>query len=161
MVHRPREQSVRLQQRRLRHPAGLRPGRGLPDARDAYLHDGEAILLNDAPVIPLYYLGGSYQLRDGLTGLYRAPDGVYFLSAVTEGGLISKRAQAAAALPSPLPPDFIRRRARAVASAIARGAAFCYTDIVDILTLMVLGTIQQSGNKKHSVKHRQKEEQCL
>ena len=55
-----------------------------PDARDAYLHDGEAILLNDAPVIPLYYLGGSYQLRDGLTGLYRAPDGVYFLSAVTE-----------------------------------------------------------------------------
>ena len=55
-----------------------------PDARDAYLHDGEAILLNDAPVIPLYYLGGSYQLREGLTGLYRAPDGVYFLSAVTE-----------------------------------------------------------------------------
>ena len=55
-----------------------------PDARDAYLHDGEAILLNDAPVIPLYYLGGSYQLRDGLTGLYRAPDGVYFLSAVAE-----------------------------------------------------------------------------
>lgn len=53
-----------------------------PDARDAYLHDGEAILLSDAPVIPLYYLGGSYQLREGLTGLYRAPDGVYFLSAL-------------------------------------------------------------------------------
>lgn len=50
-----------------------------PEARDAYLHDAEAILLQDAPVIPLLSLGGSYQLAEGLTGLYRAPDGVYFL----------------------------------------------------------------------------------
>lgn len=53
-----------------------------PDARDAYLHDAEAILLADAPVIPVCYQGASYQLAEGLTGLYRAPDGVYFLFAV-------------------------------------------------------------------------------
>lgn len=50
-----------------------------PEARDAYLHDAEAILLEDAPVIPVCSLGGSYQLAEGYTGLYRAPDGVYFL----------------------------------------------------------------------------------
>lgn len=50
-----------------------------PDARDAYLHDAEAILLEDAPVIPVLSLGGSYQLAGNLSGLYRAPDGVYFL----------------------------------------------------------------------------------
>ncbi len=55
------------------------------DARDAYLHDAEAILLTDAPVIPVCYSGSSYQLADGLTGLYRAPNGVFFLSAVTAG----------------------------------------------------------------------------
>lgn len=53
-----------------------------PEARDAYLHDAEAILLSDAPVIPLLSLGGSYRLADGLAGLYRAPDGVYFLYGV-------------------------------------------------------------------------------
>jgi len=50
------------------------------EARDAYLHDAEAILLTDAPVIPLFYPGSSYLLSDGLTGLYRLPDGVYFLA---------------------------------------------------------------------------------
>ena len=50
-----------------------------PEARDAYLHDAEAILLEDAPVIPVCSLGGSYQLAEGWAGLYRAPDGVYFL----------------------------------------------------------------------------------
>lgn len=50
-----------------------------PDARDAYLHDAEAILLKDSPVIPLLCQGGSYQMADGFTGLYRAPDGVFFL----------------------------------------------------------------------------------
>lgn len=50
-----------------------------PEVRDAYLHDAEAILLDDAPVIPLYYEGLAWQLREGLTGLYRAPDGVFFL----------------------------------------------------------------------------------
>ena len=50
-----------------------------PDARDAYLHDAEAILLTDAAVIPLFCQSGSYQLEEGLTGLYRGPNGVYFL----------------------------------------------------------------------------------
>jgi len=50
-----------------------------PDARDAYLHDAEAILLDEVPVIPVCCQGGSFQLAEGYTGLYRAPDGVYFL----------------------------------------------------------------------------------
>lgn len=50
-----------------------------PDARDAYLHDAEAILLTGAPVIPVFCRSGSYQLAGGLTGLYRGPNGVYFL----------------------------------------------------------------------------------
>jgi len=50
-----------------------------PEPRDAYLHDAETILLEDAPVIPVCSLGGSFQLAQGYTGLYRAPDGVYFL----------------------------------------------------------------------------------
>ncbi len=53
------------------------------DARDAYLHDAEAILLMDAPVIPLCYQGGSSALADGLTGLYCGPNGLYFLSGIT------------------------------------------------------------------------------
>ena len=51
----------------------------IPDARDAYLHDAEAILMEDPPVIPVFCRGGSFRLREGLTGLYRAPDGVFFL----------------------------------------------------------------------------------
>lgn len=50
-----------------------------PDVRDACLHDAEAILLEASPVIPLFCRGGSYQLAGGLAGLYRAPDGVFFL----------------------------------------------------------------------------------
>ena len=50
-----------------------------PDARDAYLHDAEAILLDDSPVIPVFCRGGSYQLAEGLTGLYRSPNQVFFL----------------------------------------------------------------------------------
>lgn len=60
-----------------------------PDARDAYLHDAEAILLQDSPVIPLLCQGGSYALREGLTGLYRRPNGVYFLQDVTPEGKAS------------------------------------------------------------------------
>ena len=56
-----------------------------PDARDAYLHDAEAILLEDSPVIPVLCRGGSYQLADGLDGLYRAPDGVFFLYGIHRG----------------------------------------------------------------------------
>ncbi len=50
-----------------------------PDAQDAYLHDAEAILLKDSPVIPVYCQGGSFRLSGGYAGLYRAPDGVFFL----------------------------------------------------------------------------------
>ena len=53
------------------------------DAYDAYLHDAEAILLADAPLVPICYRGGSFLLRDGLTGLYRAPNGIYFLSGIS------------------------------------------------------------------------------
>ena len=53
------------------------------DARDAYLHDAEAILLSDSAVVPLYYQGSSFLLAEGLTGLYRGPDGLCFLSQVT------------------------------------------------------------------------------
>lgn len=56
-----------------------------PEVRDAYLHDAEAILLEDAPVIPVCCRGGSFRLAEGLTGLYRAPDGVYFLYNIAEG----------------------------------------------------------------------------
>ena len=50
-----------------------------PDVRDALLHDAEALLLKDGPVIPLYCSGGSYALAEKWSGLYRNPDGVYFL----------------------------------------------------------------------------------
>ncbi len=50
-----------------------------PDVRDALLHDAEALLLKEGPVIPLYYSGGSYALAEKWSGLYRNPDGVYFL----------------------------------------------------------------------------------
>lgn len=55
------------------------------EAKDAYLHDAEAILLKDSPVIPILCRGGSYQLAEGLTGLCRAPDGVYFLYGIRVG----------------------------------------------------------------------------
>ena len=54
-----------------------------PEAYDAYLHDAEAILLTDAPLIPLCYRGSSVLLRDGLEGLYRLPNGIFFFSRVT------------------------------------------------------------------------------
>jgi len=54
------------------------------DARDAYLHDAEAILLSDPPVIPIFCRGSSFQLRDELEGLFRAPDGVFFLYNVSK-----------------------------------------------------------------------------
>ena len=55
-----------------------------PEAYDAYLHDAEAILLTDAPVIPLFYRGGTYALAENLEGLYRAPNGIYFFMNVKE-----------------------------------------------------------------------------
>lgn len=53
------------------------------DVYDAYLHDAEAILLNDAPLIPLCYRTRSFALSEGLTGLYHAPNGIYFFSRIT------------------------------------------------------------------------------
>lgn len=55
-----------------------------PETYDAYLHDAEAILMEDAPVIPVFYRGGSYALAEGLEGLYRAPNGIYFFANVTK-----------------------------------------------------------------------------
>jgi len=49
------------------------------NVRDALLHDAEALLLKDGPVIPLYCSGGGYALAEKWSGLYRNPDGVYFL----------------------------------------------------------------------------------
>lgn len=49
---------------------------------DAYLHDAEAILLEDSPVIPLFCRGGSCALSESLTGMYRLPNGIYFFSRV-------------------------------------------------------------------------------
>lgn len=54
-----------------------------PESYDAYLHDAEAIIMEDSPVIPVFYRGGSYALSDGLKGLYRAPNGVYFFANIT------------------------------------------------------------------------------
>ncbi len=56
------------------------------NARDAYLHDAEAILLSDAAVIPLYCQGTAYRLAQGLEGLYRTPDGGWYLSALHLAG---------------------------------------------------------------------------
>jgi len=52
------------------------------EARDAYLHDAEAILLSDAPVIPVCCQCTSYQLSENLEGLYRSPNGVLFFSGI-------------------------------------------------------------------------------
>lgn len=54
------------------------------DARDAYLHDAEAILLSDGAVLPLYCRGRSCALAENLTGMYRTADGTYFFAAVEE-----------------------------------------------------------------------------
>lgn len=55
------------------------------EARDAYLHDAEAILLQDAPVIPLCYGGSGFQMNGTLTGLYSRPGGVFFLGSLRQG----------------------------------------------------------------------------
>ena len=55
-----------------------------PESYDAYLHDAEAILMQDAPVIPVFYRGASFALADGFDGLYRAPNGIYFFGHVTK-----------------------------------------------------------------------------
>lgn len=55
-----------------------------PESYDAYLHDAEAILIEDAPVIPVFYRGGSYALAEGLEGLYRAPNGIYFFGHINK-----------------------------------------------------------------------------
>lgn len=54
-------------------------------ARDGLLHDAEAILLADAPAIPVFYDGGAYVFSEELTGLVRSRDGRFFLSGVRPG----------------------------------------------------------------------------
>ena len=54
------------------------------DARDAYLHDAEAILLSDGAVLPLFCQGSSFALAEDLTGLCRTAGGVYLFTAVEE-----------------------------------------------------------------------------
>lgn len=54
-----------------------------PESYDAYLHDAEAVLMEESPVIPVFYRGGSYAISEKLEGLYRAPNGVYFFNHVT------------------------------------------------------------------------------
>ena len=54
-----------------------------PETYDAYFHDAEAILLADSPVIPIYFHGTSFAFSDHLKGLYRSPNGVYFLTKVS------------------------------------------------------------------------------
>lgn len=56
------------------------------EARDAFLHDAEATLLEEAPVIPVCFRGSGYLLGENLTGLFRAPDGVFFLTGIKEAG---------------------------------------------------------------------------
>ena len=51
---------------------------------DAYLHDAEAILLEDAPIVALFYRGSGYALAEDLVGLYRLPNGIFFLENVTK-----------------------------------------------------------------------------
>lgn len=57
-----------------------------PESYDAYLHDAEAIIMEDTPVIPVFYRGGSYALSDSFKGLYRAPNGIYFFANITRTG---------------------------------------------------------------------------
>ena len=52
------------------------------DARDAYLHDAEAILLSDSALIPLYFEGSSFAQHESINGLYRRPNGTFFLFSV-------------------------------------------------------------------------------
>ena len=54
------------------------------DARDAYLHDAEAILLSDGAVLPLFCQGSSFALAEDLIGLCRTAGGVYLFTAVEE-----------------------------------------------------------------------------
>lgn len=53
-----------------------------PNARTAFLHDAEEMLLEDAAVSPLCFAGTTYLLREGFTGVAHDARGhVYFFSA--------------------------------------------------------------------------------
>ena len=56
---------------------------GSNSAREACLHDAEALLLDDCGVVPLYYYGRASQLAEDLTGLYSMTDGTRFFRNVT------------------------------------------------------------------------------
>lgn len=52
-------------------------------ARTAFLHDAEALLLDDAALTPLYFGASAYQLREGLTGVRHDLRGNVLFNAVT------------------------------------------------------------------------------
>lgn len=52
-------------------------------AREACLHDAEALLLQSCAVVPLFYSGTASRLAEGLTGVYRSAMGIYYFSSVT------------------------------------------------------------------------------
>ena len=52
-------------------------------AREACLHDAEALLLQSCAVVPLFYPGTASRLAEGLTGVYRSAMGIYYFSSVT------------------------------------------------------------------------------
>ena len=52
-------------------------------ARAAFLHDAEALLLEDTALSPLYFRGATYLLADGLSGVYHDQRGSAYFTAVT------------------------------------------------------------------------------
>jgi len=52
-------------------------------ARAAFLHDAEAMMLDDAALSPVYFGGTTHLLRAGLQGVYRDCRGTSYLQAVT------------------------------------------------------------------------------
>lgn len=53
-------------------------------ARLGCLHDAESLLLQDGPLMPLYFTGTAWELRSGLTGLCRDARGFFSFTAVTK-----------------------------------------------------------------------------
>ncbi len=62
---------------------GVASGSRDPAARTAFLHDAEALLLDDTALSPLYFRAEAYRLRDGLTGLQHDQRGNLFFTGVS------------------------------------------------------------------------------
>ena len=54
-----------------------------PAAREAYLHDAEAILIQSCGVVPLFYYGRACALAEGLEGLLTRSTGLHLLQYMT------------------------------------------------------------------------------